>query len=460
MAARLDEQLEALKASEARYRALVEAIAAIVWTTRPDGMVEDMPGWRALTGQTPEQVRGLGWLDALHPDDRERTRAAWLQATATGGLYDAEHRVRCRDGSYRWYNARGVPIRGEDGVAQEYVGVCIDIDDRRRAEAALRVSQERLELAQEAGRIGNWDWDLDSGRTGWSPSLFRLLGLDPARVEPSGDAFYACIHPEDRARVVEEGQAAVRGDRPLDSEFRVVLPDGSVRWLASRGEVLRDEAGRPRLCVGVNFEVTERREAADRQQLLLRELSHRVKNTLATVQSIATLSLAPGRSLAEAREVFSSRLRALAATHGLLTAGAWRGAALKTLVENETRPYGRRATISGEELLLGPKAAQMLGLTLHELVTNAVKHGALSVPEGRVEVGWETVAAGGEARFRLRWRERHGPEVRPPTRTGFGRKLVEQAVPYELKATVRLDFAATGLIYELEAPLREVVAPG
>jgi two-component sensor histidine kinase len=211
--------------------------------------------------------------------------------------------------------------------------------------------------------------------------------------------------------------------------------------------------------VGVNFDVTEQHEAAERQRLLLRELSHRVKNCLATVQSIAALSLAGERSLDEARETFTHRLRALAGTHNLLTASEWRGADLRALARGELKPFGRRASITGEPVMLGAKAAQMLGLVLHELVTNAAKHGALSVPDGRVELRWEVATASPEL-FRLVWHERQGPPVWPPTRDGFGRKLVEQAVPYELKAQVRLDFAAEGLTYELEAPLEAVLAPG
>jgi two-component sensor histidine kinase len=211
----------------------------------------------------------------------------------------------------------------------------------------------------------------------------------------------------------------------------------------------------------VNFDVTERREAADRQRLLLRELSHRVKNTLATVQGIAASTLAGDRVLAAASEAFASRLHALAGTHNLLTASGWGGARLRALVEAEVRPYGPRAAIRGEELVLGPKAAQTLGLALHELATNAVKHGALSAAEGRVEVAWG-IATGAAAAptFHLRWRERGGPPVQAPSRNGFGRRLVEQAVPYELKARVRLDFAADGLIYELAAPLNEVAGKG
>jgi PAS domain S-box-containing protein len=244
MASEPDRDVAALKASEERYRTLAEAIGAIVWTTRADGMVEDVPGWREVTGQSPEEVAGLGWLDALHPDDRERTRKAWLGATAAGQPYDIEYRVRGADGRYRWYNGRGVPVRGDGGGVREYVGVCFDIDDRKRAGAALRLSQERLALAQEAGRVGNWDWDLETGASTWSASLYRLLGLGQGRVPPTGETFQERVHPDDRAKVAEEAQAAIRGEKPLDTEFRVVRPDGTVGWLASRGEVVRDEAGR------------------------------------------------------------------------------------------------------------------------------------------------------------------------------------------------------------------------
>jgi PAS domain S-box-containing protein len=206
--------------------------------------------------------------------------------------------------------------------------------------------------------------------------------------------------------------------------------------------------------VGIGVDITERKRAEERQGLLLAELSHRVKNTLAVVLGIASRTLAGDRSLPEARDTLAKRLGALAKTHELLTAAGWRGVSLRALAEAELRPYGPRAAIAGEDLTLGPKAAQTFALVLHELATNAAKHGALSAPEGRIEIGWEAA----DGRFRLRWRERDGPSVRPPERQGFGRTLLERGVAYELGGEVTLDFRPAGLVCEARLSLAQVLA--
>jgi two-component sensor histidine kinase len=197
-------------------------------------------------------------------------------------------------------------------------------------------------------------------------------------------------------------------------------------------------------------DITARKEAEERQRLLLRELSHRVKNTLAVVQSIATRSVSGGRTLKEAREAFAKRLRALARAHDLLTASEWRGASLLAVAEGELRPYRERVRLEGPDLALTPKAAQTLTLVLHELATNAAKHGALSAPQGIIELHWSVAAAVEGPVLHLAWRERGGPAVVEPTRRGFGRTLVEHAPAHDLDGRAHLTFRPEG---GLTAPL-------
>jgi two-component sensor histidine kinase len=201
--------------------------------------------------------------------------------------------------------------------------------------------------------------------------------------------------------------------------------------------------------------VTGRKRDEERLRLLLAELSHRVKNTLATVQAIAARSLSGERTLEEARDALAKRLRALAKTHDLLTASRWRGADLRAVLEGELKPYGKRARLEGPEVELTPKAAQTLALVLHELATNAAKHGALAAPDGWLEVAWSLDRADadeGGGRLRLTWRERGGPPVAPPHRRGFGRTLLEHGLRHDLSGQVALDFAPDGLVCELTVP--------
>ena len=216
--------------------------------------------------------------------------------------------------------------------------------------------------------------------------------------------------------------------------------------------MVRDPSGQPVRYSGVDIDITERKRLEEQQKLLVAELNHRVKNTIATIQSIAQQSLATGRPLEEARDAFLSRLQALAHAHGLLTASEWRGASLSALVEDEFKPYGEHARFAGEDLVLAPRAALLVRLVLHELATNAVRHGALGVPGGRVEVNWKVR----RKKFGLSWRESGGPAVSPPTRRGFGSSLLERGGHV---AGADLQFASDGLRYELSAPLDKLIEP-
>ena len=207
-------------------------------------------------------------------------------------------------------------------------------------------------------------------------------------------------------------------------------------------------------------DVTERRLADRRQRLLVNELNHRVKNSLATVQAIAAQSLRGEEVSATARERFMGRLLALAQANDILVAQEWRGADLRTIAAQVASPYGGqtdgdRFTIEGPPVQLGGSAATAMALGLHELATNAAKYGALSSPVGRVVLSW-TVKGEGEGRsLNLTWRESGGPPVRTPQRTGFGTRLIERGLKGELKAQVTLDYAPSGLMFSLTAPLEE-----
>jgi PAS domain S-box-containing protein len=202
-------------------------------------------------------------------------------------------------------------------------------------------------------------------------------------------------------------------------------------------------------------DVTDRVNAERRQKLLVDELNHRVKNTLATVQAIASQTLRTAADPDAFREAFESRLIALAATHDLLTATSWRSAPLRDVLMVEFRPYGaERYRLEGPDVALAPSEALALGLLFHELATNAAKYGALSNGEGCVAVSWSLVEAEGERRLALQWTERGGPPVQAPARRGFGSRLIERSLKGTLKGEARLDFAPDGLRCRVELPLR------
>jgi two-component sensor histidine kinase len=205
-------------------------------------------------------------------------------------------------------------------------------------------------------------------------------------------------------------------------------------------------------------EIAQRRQAQEQQQFLMRELNHRVKNTLATVQSLVTQTMI-GRPSPEAfAEALDGRLSALAKVHSLLTESRWQGATLADLVAAETAPYHSQEAdnlrMRGEPVLLRPQAALALSLALHELATNAAKYGALSVPGGRIDVSWWRE----DALLIIDWAESGGPAVQPPSHRGFGSKLIERSVAHELEGVSRMEFHPAGLRCELKIPLAGITA--
>ncbi|MBB5694397.1 PAS domain S-box protein [Muricoccus pecuniae] len=253
----------ALRASEERFRALVAASAAAVWTTDAQGLVcEDSPSWRALTGQSVEQWLGTGWADAVHLDDRAHVTEEWAAAVANGTPFDTEFRLRRADGEWRRVAARGVPVREPDGTVREWVGTNTDITDRRRAEEAQHAIEERYRLAVHATNDAIWDWDLRRDRIEWNEALHKAYGYRPEDVDPAGDWWLDHIHPEDRERVSRSIHAVIDGggDRWSD-EYRFRRADGGYADVLDRGFMVRGPGGEPLRMIGAMLDVTARRQS-------------------------------------------------------------------------------------------------------------------------------------------------------------------------------------------------------
>jgi PAS domain S-box-containing protein len=343
-----------------------------------------------------------------------------------------------------------------------------DLEERLRAEEALADSQARLQPAQqrlqfalESSRLGSWELDVET-RAYESSELCRAnYGRAPG--EPFGfEDLVAAIHPEDRPRMLSAIEAAIRTGGDYDAEYRVIHPSGETRWVQARGRAAQiADAGGVRRMAGVSLDVTERKRAEERQRLLLNELNHRVKNTLATVQSIASQTLRSAADAEAFRAAFEARLLALSQTHNLLTDAGWEAASLIDILRLEMTPHaaGKPGEVrffvdADRDVRLTPKAAVALGMAFHELTTNAVKYGALSTPEGRVSVRSRIVRSDGVARLIVEWAESGGPPVAKPQRRGFGGRLLEQGLAGELKGEVKLDYRSTGLLCRMELPMQ------
>ena len=332
--------------------------------------------------------------------------------------------------------------------------------ERRLAEDSAHRAEERLRAALAASGTGTFRWDIRTNVLEWDDALDRLFGLGGTARTVTLLDFLNLVHPEDQANVAEQCEQSMRDGADFSMEFRVPLPDGSARWILDQGKTFRDGEGCPAYMTGACVDITERKRAEASQHLLLEELNHRVKNTLAMVQSIASQTLRATPAAERFPEAFQSRLQALAQAHDLLTRGQWRGASLHEVAEVTLSPHttpGGRVKISGPPVALSPGIAVSLHLALHELATNAAKYGALSVEQGEVKLQW-AVTGGVQPALRIEWGESGGPPVVPPQRRGFGSRLIERGLAHEVDGEVDLAFSPKGVVCRVTVPLSSRVA--
>jgi PAS domain S-box-containing protein len=346
------------------------------------------------------------------------------------------------------------PGEGELQLTDLLARQAADYLERKRAEEALR------SLATELRQTTH---TLATGLTHCSRGL-RYVWVNPAYAELAGVPLEQIIGRPIVEVMGEDAFEMVRPyiDRVLKGErveYEAELPWSahSPSWIHVVYAPYEEDDASISGWVASVTDISERKRAEQRQQLLVRELNHRVKNTLATVQSIAMHTLA-GSSGMDGRETFEARLIALSHTHDLLARTGWEGASLRELLLQELDPF-RSADdapfmVEGPDFEIAPNTALALGLAFHELATNAAKHGALSTVGGKVCVTWDISGALEQGALRLEWRESGGPPVKKPDRKGFGVTVIERGLSLELDGRVELDFAATGLVGRIEIPLR------
>ncbi len=419
-----------------------EAALTAIRARRPDLVLADvmMP-----------RLDGFGLLRAIRSDPQLRD----LQVIMLSARAGEEARVEglqagADDYLVKPFSARGLIARVTANLELAHA--------RREAMRALRESEARFRALVQAGSEVVYRMSPD-----WR-EMRQLRGLDfiADTDEPSRSWLDKYIPPEDQPRVLAAIRQAVAAKGVFELEHQVLRVDGSLGWAFSRALPILDERGEIVEWFGAATDITERKRYEEHQQMLVNELNHRVKNTLVTVQSFAMQSFRHAQTLSEGRERFEARLLALAKAHDVLTRENWQGAGLREVVAEALAPHARekddvRFEVEGPELRLQPKAALALALVLHELATNAVKYGALSIPAGRVRIRWQ-VEENSVHGFSLRWEESGGPPVVAPRRRGFGSKLIEQGLAQDLAARVNLRFAAQGLLCTLDAPLAEVKA--
>jgi PAS domain S-box-containing protein len=316
----------------------------------------------------------------------------------------------------------------------------------------LKQAEQGRSLALAAGQMGSWDWDLVSRQWRWDEGQHRIFGVDPHNFQITAENVRTLIHPDDWISLVEIARGMSQGARTQQTEFRVVRPNGEIRWCIGTAAASLDGAGTVVRINGVTIDITDRKEADERQVLLAREVDHRARNALAVIQSI--IRLTREKSVGDYVQAIEGRIKALARAHTLLSDSRWRGADLGTLVSEELAPYraGDKIQCSGPDISLQPVTAQGLALALHELATNAAKHGALSSPIGKVTLEWEL----GADSLTLRWAENGGPPVGELSSRSFGLKVIVASIEQQLGGKAAFDWSRAGLRCEFAIPRTEL----
>jgi len=415
-------------------------------------------------GQTHEQV--TEHLRFFEMDGTPAARALVTEVLATGSpVRDVERFVERPDGTRLVVSVNVDPLHNAKGELVGAVNCFLDITERKRVDAALETSrlhaleqEQRLAATYEHAAIGISEIAPDGRFLRVNEAICAMTGY--SREDLLASKLFRYTHPDDIDPDREGFRKQVAGELEFYSvEKRFIRKDKRVIWLSVRSSPVRDAGDRLLYVVRVVQDVTERKAWEQRQKLLMDELNHRVKNTLATVQSLAAQTARVARTPAAFRERFEGRLIALSKAHDQLTVHHWESADLRELLSGSLAPYAgagsERIILRGEDVVLRPRAVLTLAMAIHELTTNAAKYGALSVPGGRIEIHWRPVRGDkGRSQLRIDWIEHGGPVVTVPDQRGFGSKLIEGSIAAELGGTARLTFAPEGLRCEIVIPMQ------
>ncbi len=454
-----------LRESEARYRAMAmdsQLLTAVVQSSDDAIVSKNLNGiiqtWNGgaerLFGYSAEEMVGSP-VTRLIPDDRMNEEPRILQRISNGERVEHFDTVRRRkDGSLVDVSLSISPVRDGSGAIIGASKIARNISGRKRMEERLRRSEE--EFRSMAENISQLAWMTD--REGWiywyNKRWFDYTGT--TLEEMQGWGWQKIHHPDHVDRVTDLFKRHIESGEPWEDTFPLRGADGEYGWFLSRAQPIRDEDGKIIRWFGTNTDITEQKRAEEQRILLINELNHRVKNTLATVQSLASQSFRKAEDPAQARQAFEARLHALARAHDILTAQSWEGATLSNTVERAMEPFSEhdRLNWEGPHVWLSPKQTLAFSLGLHELATNASKYGALSGDAGQVSISW-AMHNGLEGRrmVELVWAESGGPVVERPAETGFGMRLIERSLSRDLGGDVDLEFNAEGVRAVLRSPV-------
>jgi PAS domain S-box-containing protein len=438
---------ESLRESEERYRAVVEDQSDLIVRFKRDGEITFInSAYAAARGSTVDDMLGSCIWDIVPGDQQSYTEKSFAKLSAA----QPEMRMETlwqKPGEESWtlWTVRVLDF-DQAGAWSEVQASGIDITDRKRAELAMH----RLSAIVESSDDAIISKDLNGVIVSWNEGAQRLFGYEADEI--IGRPVTTLMFPEQHGDEPGILERIRRGQRIEHFDTVRRHKSGARIDISLTVSPVKDSQGRIVGASKIARNISERIRADEQRTLLIHELNHRVKNTLATVQSLVMQTLRNTERSTEARALLDARLAALSRAHDLLTAQNWEGASLRDIARRALEPFrtsADRVVFSGPDIQLTPKQAVALSIALHELATNAAKYGALSGERGRVSVQWKVA----DGNFDVKWVESDGPEVTPPSRHGFGTRLIERSLAHDLGGAARIGYLPGGVVAEIAAPL-------
>jgi PAS domain S-box-containing protein len=453
--------VEALRASEEFNRRILDSSSDCIKVLDMDARLQFMSqgGMQVMEVDDFGAIRDCDWRSFWSGPEHDKARQA-IESALAGGTARFQGPTPTAKGTPKWWDVAVTPIRGADGTVEKLLSVSRDITATKEAEEALRQSQRRLNAVLNNASVSIFLMDDRQHCVYMNAAAEKLTGYTLAEVtgRPLHDVIHH-THPDGSHFPLEECaiDRAFPDEHQVQGEEVFVHKDGSFYPVAFTASPIQDEEAK---AIGTIIEVrniSAEKKAQEHQRLLINELNHRVKNTLATVQSITSQTLRNAATARDARDALEGRLLALSRTHDVLTRENWESAELREIVAQAVEPYrgqgGDRFDLQGPWVRLPPRMALALAMALQELVTNAVKYGALSNATGTIRITWKVDDLQSPARVHLQWQESGGPTVVAPTRRGFGTRLIERSLAQDLDGDVQIEFAPTGVVCSVDAAI-------
>jgi PAS domain S-box-containing protein len=444
--------------SDEDFKLLADNVPTLCWIARGDGhILWYNRRWHDYCGSTPESMEGWGWQSVHDTDELPHVLERWKASIATGQPFEMLFPLRGADGVFRPFLTRIVPVRDRSGHVVRWLGVNTEIGAQIRAEAALKLSEARFAVLTEAMPQLVWVTDAQGKAEYFNEQWFHYTGLE--HIELGDWENVRILHPDDQSDAYTRWAHSLATGEPYEVVYRLRHRSGAYRWVLARALPIPDVRGLPARWIGTCTDIHERKQMAAENELLARELSHRIKNIFAVILGLIGLTARRYPEVKKLADELQQRVGALGRAHDYARPHLdrlQRGASQLSLVgmlNDLLSPYLRVAEqtieITGEEVPIGDYSATPLALAFHEFATNAAKYGAMSLPSGCLSIEIQLI----DETVIIDWRESGGPTLSAsPTWSGFGSRLAQISITEQLGGDVQYFWRPHGLQLRISVP--------